>query len=54
MGRIVTTLITAAKETTIDPYSFKVQNKFYKNPKLGKNRPNSKQDAEMYGHPNTV
>ena len=39
---------------TIDPNSHKVQTKLYKILKFGVNRPNSKQDTEMYGHPDDV
>ena len=48
---------------TIDPNSQKVQTEFYKIPKFGVNRPNSKQDTAIwkcknlerkYGHPDAV
>ena len=32
---------------TIDPHSHKVQTKFFKIPKFGVNRPNSKQDTAI-------
>ena len=32
---------------TIDPHSHKMQTKFYKIPKFGVTRPNSKQDAAI-------
>jgi len=36
----------------INPHSLKVHTKFYKIPKFGKNRPNSKQDTAIWKHQN--